>query len=371
MRVSSYFLLPMLSLTLLVAGCDTDVDDVNCDFDAQAMRTNYADRLIVPALEEWHVSTQLLEAMTTAFINNPNEENLVELKIVFVASYRSLQKVSVFAFGPGVIGGAAFRDIVNTFPTNANLINSYVAAGTVDAAINPNSIVGYPAMDYLLFREAGTSSQQVVSSFSTGADSANRRAYLLSIAQRINSIAAQQTAGWEAYRSVFVNSTGSGEGSTLEQLVNQFNRDLENLKNFKLKIPLGKFNGGVVMPEQVEAYYSGISAELGREQLNALRNMYLGVGTDGADGLGLDDYLECLKAGADSDGLLSEAIRDQLQSIVDAFDLLQDPMSEQLVSNKPVVDEAHTQLQMLVPLTKREMSGALGVQISYQSNDGD
>lgn len=364
-------LLPMLALIVISGGCDTDTDDVNCDFDAQAMRANYADNLIIPALEEWHTSTQLLSSMAGYFASSPDAQNLVELRIIYWESYRALQRVSAFAFGPGVIGGAAFRDLVNTFPTNVNLINSYVAAGTIDAAVNPNSIVGYPALDHLLFLTAGSSMDDVVASFTTGPDAANRRAYLTSIAQRINSIAATQTADWESYRSTFVNSSGSGEGSTLEQLVNQFNRDFENLKNYKFKIPLGKFNGGVVMPEQVEAYYSGGSAQLAKDQLAALRNMYLGVGMNGSDGLGLDDYLECLRAGADSDGLLSEAIRDQLQNVTDAFALLEDPMSAQLVSNKPVVDEAHTQMQMLVPLTKREMSGALGVQISYQSNDGD
>src|SRR5690606_9382927 len=99
-----------------------------------------------------------------------------------------------------------------------------------------------------------------------GPDATNRLAYLLSNVEYINTMAEQLEEGWDTYRSTFVNSTGSGEGSTLEQLVNQFNRDLENLKNYKLKIPLGKFNGGVVLPSQVEAYYSGITAKLANEQ---------------------------------------------------------------------------------------------------------
>jgi len=364
-------LLPILALAVIASGCNTDPDDVNCDFDAQAMRENYADNLIAPAFADWATSAADLKQKAADFATAQDANSLTALRQAFLSSYKDYQLASPYAIGSGIINGLAFRDFVNTFPTNTGLINNYVADGTVDAAQNPNSTVGYPALDFLLFGQPGTSEADILAALTTDTDAANRRGYVVSLADRVHAIATQVNGGWPGYRSTFVNSTGSGEGSALEQLVNQFNRDLENLKNFKLKIPLGKFNGGVVLPEQVEAYYSGVSAELAKEQLTALRNMYLGVGANGSDGLGLDDYLECLKAGADNDGLLSEAIRNQFQSIADAFTLLQDPMSEQLVSNKPVVDDAHTQLQMIIPLTKREMSGALGVQVTYQSNDGD
>ncbi len=364
-------LLPVFVIAALASGCDTETNDANCDFDAQAMRENYADNIIAPAFSDWTASTADLKQKADDFATTQDASSLTALRAAFISSYKDFQHASPFAIGSGIINGMAFRDFVNTFPTNVGLINNYVAAGTVDAAQNPNSTVGYPALDFLLFGVPGTSEAEVLGLFTTGDDAANRKAYVVSLSERIHAIATQVNDGWSGFRITFVNSPGSGEGSALEQLANQFNRDMENLKNFKLKIPLGKFNGGVVLPAQVEAYYSGASAELANEQLTALRNMYLGVGSNGSDGLGLDDYLECLKAGADSDGLLSEAIRNQLQAIVEAFNLLQDPLSEQLVSNKPVVDDAHTQLQMLIPLTKREMSGALGVQVTYQSNDGD
>lgn len=366
------FVLLCVVLAISVSSCDTDpVDVVDCDFDAQAMRSNYADNIVIPHLNDWHVSTQMTKAMAELFATEPNAANLVELRITFFASYKVFQEVSSFAYGPGVINGQAFRDLVNTFPTNTSFINSQVAAGNISAALNPVSTVGYPALEYLLFGAAGATQAEVVSSFNDGADAANRVAYVVSLAQHLNSIAQAQVDGWQTYRATFINASGSGEGSTLEQLVNQFNRDLEGLKNFKLRIPLGKFNGGVVIPNQVEGYYSGGTAQLASAQLEALHNFYLGVGANDADGLGLHDYLACLRAGEDADGLLSEAIDNQFRTIMDAFLLFEDPLSEQLVSNKPIVDNAHTQLQMIVPLVKREMSSAMGVQISYVSGDGD
>ncbi len=354
------------------SACDTDSpEEVNCDFDLQAMRTNYAEELIVPKLEQWYTSTQLLAAMAAQYASAPSEPNLVELRIMWYASYRSYQSVSAFAFGPGVINGLAFREYVNTFPTNSSLIENYVAEGNVDASQNPNSLIGYPALEYLIFGPIGTSQADVVAGFTNGTDAANRAAYVVSLANRINAIAQLQVDGWETYKSTFINSTGAAEGSTLSLLVNELNYDLEILKSFKFKIPLGKFNGGVALPNQVEGYYSGATASLAVDQFNSIRAIYFGVGLDNSDGLGLHDYLLCLKAGQDADGLLADAIADKFQDMEDAMLLLQDPMAEQLVTDKPTVDAAYLQMQMMTPLLKREMASALGVQISYQDNDGD
>ena len=54
-----------------------------------------------------------------------------------------------------------------------------------------------------------------------------------------------------------------------------------------------------------------------------------------------------------------------------ALELIPDPMSETLTTNKQVVDDAYLQLQMMVPMIKSELTSALGVQINYQDNDGD
>ena len=354
------------------SACDTDgPEEVNCDFDLQAMRTNYADELIVPKLEQWYTSTQLLAAMAAQYAGAPSEPNLVELRIMWYASYRSYQAVCAFGFGPGIINGLAFREYVNTFPTNIALIDDYLTSGAVDADSNPNSTVGYPALEYLIFGPIGTSQADVVAAYTSGADSASRAAYVVSLANRINTIAQQQVDGWETYKSTFINSTGAAEGSTLSLLVNELNYDMEILKSFKFKIPLGKFNGGVALPNQVEGYYSGATASLAVDQFNSIRAIYFGVGLDNSDGLGLHDYLLCLKAGQDADGFLADAIADKFQDMEDAMLLLQDPMAEQLVADKPTVDAAYLQMQMMTPLLKREMASALGVQISYQDNDGD
>jgi predicted lipoprotein len=80
--------------------------------------------------------------------------------------------------------------------------------------------------------------------------------------------------------------------------------------------------------------------------------------------------LECLQTQS-GDKLLSEAIAEKFEDISSQLAQIPDPMSETLMTNKPLVDDAYTQMQMTVPLIKHEMTTAFGVQINYDSGDGD
>ena len=174
------------------------------------------------------------------------------------------------------------------------------------------------------------------------------------------------------YGSTFVGNTGNSDGSSLSLLVNDLNFDFETLKNFKFKIPLGKLNGGQVLPEQLEGYYSGLSLELAIAQTEALRDLYLGVDENGANGEGLDDYLRCLETSADISGdPLADAIELQFNDILTALNALNSPLSDELVNNKAAMDAAYQEMQEMIPLLKREMVAAFGVRISYVDNDGD
>ena len=50
---------------------------------------------------------------------------------------------------------------------------------------------------------------------------------------------------------------------------------------------------------------------------------------------------------------------------------LNDPLSSEIMNNKPAVNECYSKMQQLVPYTKVDMTSALGVLITYQDNDGD
>lgn len=356
-------------------SCDTSPQLVNCDFDESAMLTNYADNIIIPRLSDLDVSLLLLHSSAQQFAGTPSIGLLNEVKVSFGAAYGQYQECSMFAFGPGLISGVPFRERFNTFPTNATEIESNIQNG-VQVSACPKSTVGFPALDFLLFGESGITTEDMLTLFTTDVNASNRMQYLLGITSELTTTASAIKTGWETsggnYRQQFISNTGTAEGTSIGLLVNEFNYDFETLKNFKFKVPLGKFNGGVVLPEKVEAYYAGGSALLAKRQAEAFKNLFTGSSSNGSDGIGLDDYLTCLEAKSTvtSADLTTETI-EQFDVIIASIDAIPDPMSEALVSNFDLVDDAHTELQRLVPLIKYDMTTALSVQLNYQDNDGD
>ena len=366
----------LLFLGMLVGGvsCDTSPNLVNCDFDEQAMLTNYADELIIPRLEFLSLSLVLFESSVNEFASNPSIGLLNEVRIFYGTAYLQYQDCSTFQFGPGLIDGVPFTERFNTFPTNVPAILDNVANG-VEVTSAAKSAVGFPAIDYLLFVEPGTSSNDVLDLFTTDVLAANRMAYLQQLVTELKTVTAQIEQGWLSsggnYRQAFINNTGTANGSSISLLANSFNFDFETLKNFKFKIPLGKFNGGVVLPEKVEAYYAEGSTQLAKAQLENFKFIYEGTGTNGADGPGFYEYLLCLETEAMTGTLLADDIRGQFERIEQALAPVADPMSEALVSDFTTVDNAYTEMQIMVPKIKHEMTSALAIQISYQDNDGD
>ena len=360
----------------LCMSCNTPDDDlVNCEFDQTAMLTNYADNIIIPRFENLKTGLVLLNASVQSFVADPTPGLLVEVRVTFGAAYLAYQDCGTFAFGPGMINGVPFRERFNTFPTNTVAIEQSVSNGT-SVSSSPKSAVGFPALEYLIYGDGSLSEQEISDLFASGTNAEGRKAYLQGLAAELDATIGQMISDWGSYRSQFISNVGTAEGTSISLLVNEFNFDYETLKNFKFKIPLGKFNGGIVLPETVEAYYSGRSAQLAIRHLAGLKRLYGGIGENGADGLGIQDYLACLRPltstqQQNGETTLASDIAEQFLDAEAALELIPDPMSETLTTNKQVVDDAYLQLQMMVPMIKSELTSALGVQINYQDNDGD
>lgn len=361
--------LMVLAVSVMIGcmGCKPD-EQVNCDFDQTGMLTNYAENLIIPAFIEMNLGNTLLKGSIDLFVSDPNTANLVEARIAWLAAYKAYQRTSMFAFGPAVIDGAPFFERFNTYPTDDSGIEAKIAADEVLTSGYSVALVGYPAIEYLVAGNGSQTDLEVVDAFIADP---SRGQYLSSLAGELLATSTAIKDDWTAYQSTFVANTGTADGSSESLLINAYIQDFEIKKNFAFKIPLGKFNGGMVLPEQCEAFFSGYSAELASEQMKASARAYAGMSSSGANGLGLDDHLDCLKYGETDGVYLFTRIVSQYDEIEVAVDAIPDPMSETLISDKPVVDDAHTLMQQLVPMIKRDLTAAIGIQISYVDSDGD
>jgi uncharacterized protein len=139
-----------------------------------------------------------------------------------------------------------------------------------------------------------------------------------------------------------------------------------------------------VLPNEVEAYYSGISVQLALAQLKAIQNLYLGIGSQGSgsqgsgsqgsgsqgSGPGLKDYVIQKKI-AYNGGLLNDAIQANFASAVSGLQAIPDPFSATIQSNAAPANAVYVTYQQLVVLLKTDMASGLGVLITFGDNDGD
>jgi predicted lipoprotein len=318
------------------------------------MLENIGTNIILPNYIALSDKLNLLQQATTDFTTAPDNTKLTALQSAFKNAYLSWEKCSAFEFGPAM--QVSLRMSVNTFPTDSLQIQSNIASGSYDfETANNLDARGFPAMDYLLHKRNG-SNAEVLERFTTNPDAQAWKDYLVALVNDTKNLADAVKNNWESasgnYLATFISLDGTDVGSSLGELVNQLNYDYEILKKARIGIPLGKQTLGVVLPDKCEAYYAGYSVELALEQINGIKNLYLGTGD--VDGVGLDEYLIALDAKHGS-GQLSDAIKTQLDLAIAALQNVSDPLSETVVNNEAIVNTAYTELQKQVVLFKTDM----------------
>jgi len=333
---------------------------------------NIGNNIILPAYQTLASTTNSLDSAITDFNTSPDNTKFTAVQTLFKTAYLSWQSVSEYDyFGPASTGQPVLAGL-NLFPTSSTTIETNITAGNNNVNAFANAAAkGFPALDYLLFGPNST-----MAAFSTDASAANRKAYLSAVSADIKTESAAALRGWQTsggnYITTFINGAGNSVSSSLGLLINSLVQDFEIGKNDRLGIPLGKQPPGQVLPvlpNEVEAYYSGISVQLALAQLKAVQNIYLGAGAQG-DGHGLEDYL--VKAAAKyNGGLLADTIRVGFSSAVTGLQAIPDPFSVTIQNNAAPAIAVYTQYQKLVVLLKTDMPSSLGVLITFGDNDGD
>ncbi|MBN8696010.1 MAG: imelysin family protein [Bacteroidetes bacterium] len=358
-----------------VSSCKKDKDEEvtpESTFDKPGMLTNYADSIILPQYQQFKQKIDSLKLLADAFVAAPNLSNLPVLQSHFLSTYEQYQWISTFEFGPAETD--VLRANFNTFPCDTTQINTNIVAGSYDLSTVSNiDAKGFPALDFLLFG-IQQDDNYILSLYTTSPTAVNAKNYLSDLVDELQLKSNNVYNAWLQsggnYISTFKNSTGSDVGSSIGMLVNQLNFDFELLKNARIGIPLGKRTLGVPLPEKVEAYYSQHSIELIMEHIQNIENVYLGRSISNNDGLGLDDYLSHINAQY-AGGSLNDAIKAKFTSAKAKLLLIPGTLSQAVVTDATIVDQAYAELLQLVVLLKVDMPSALGVLITYQDNDGD
>lgn len=356
----------LLAGLLAFSSCKPDGNN-KVNFDRSLMLENIGNNVIIPDYSNLAEKMSLLQQAVTDFNGAADNVKLVALQNAFHDAYLAWQKCSAFEFGPAM--DVSLRMSVNTFPTDTAQIQNNITSGSYNLETAANiDARGFPALDYLLHKRNGNNTE-VLERFTTNNNAQGWKTYLTDLVDDTKTLVDAVKNNWSVsggnYLASFISKDGTDVGSSLGELVNQLNYDYEILKNARIGIPAGKQTLGVPLPEKCEAYYAGYSLELAIEQLNSIKELYLG-----GMGIGLDDYLVALDAKHGS-GQLSDAINSQLDLAKAALQNVPDPLSESVENNQALVNTAYTEIQKGVVLLKTDMPSAMSVLITYQDGDGD
>jgi uncharacterized protein len=341
----------LIAVCLFLAACKDGTDPVDDTFDKVAMLKNIGNEVVQPNYSGWLTAMNQLDSDATLFDSNPTAAQLQIVQSSFIDAYKKWESCSVFEIGPAADN--SMRTRVNTFPSDTAQIELNVASGDYDLDVAKNADAnGFASLDYLLFHE----SESLLSD-------PNRMTYLLDNVQRILIQSVEVSDKWASYQSEFEVSTTSSAGGSISNLVNEINFEFELFKNARIGIPLGKKTLGVTQAHKLEGYYSNRSSDLAIENLRGIQDAF-----NGSTGLGFDDYLNSLKATKDGADL-SNAINDLFDQI--AEDLNGIDLTSTIESNPTDLETMYNRIEQLVVLLKVDMPSKLGVQITYQDNDGD
>lgn len=359
-----------LVLIFLAAGLSacqksTDQDPQSNSFDRKEMLNYYATKIIKPRYLNLQLSVEQLEVKSRTFVSQPTVQNLEAAKSAWLDTYLTWQYANGFNFGPageqGITKGLI--EEIGTYPASDTKIENTIASGQFNFNNFDRDARGILTVEYLLF---ATSTTETITKF---ADQ-KRKDFLLAGVGNIKTRVDKVVADWNTYTNEFIANDGTDVGSSTSALYNEFVRNYEGLKNFKVGLPLGKRPGQTkAEPAKVEAFYSGQSLAGIKANYQALEDFYYGKAADGNTGTGFKTYLENVEGGkalvASTEAQLS-AIRGALNAVPTNA-----PFSQTIVNNPAMVDALHTELQKNTRFFKSDMSSILGIAITFASGDGD
>lgn len=354
----------LLFALAFLSSCGGDEGGEATTIDRTPFLENIGNNLIIPRYEAFSNKSEELSASIELLVATPDAENLADARQAFRSAYLAWQGCSQFEFGPA--DAILLRNSINIFPTDVSQIQANISSGNYNLeALSNNAAKGLPALDYLLYGLADTD-EDIIAAL----EDPNTGRYVEAVAQAISDKATEVYKAWASnegnYVATFIAANGTDQGSGLGQLVNSYNEDYELNKNFKLGVPSGIKLLGEKFPEKAEGYYSGLSMELMKENYRASEAVFLGTGSNGANGDGLVDLLR--DHGANE---LANDITAQYGEVFAAFDALPADFLGAIESNQAELQTAYDAAQSMVVLTKTEMPSVLGVQISYQDGDND
>jgi hypothetical protein len=357
-----------IAIAIGCSGNDSETP-IASGYDRTALLTSWADNIIIPSFTTYQAKVNSLNEKAVAFNAAATTDNLAILRQAWLDAYKAYQHVGIFDIGKAT--ELYIIESSNTYPADAAGINANITTGTYNLQqYSQFPKQGYPGLDYLINGIAGSDAE--IAALYAG--SASHRQYLTAVVTRLKQTADAIVADWNGgYREAFISSNGTSVSSSVNQITNNFVKNLEkDVRTPKMGIPAGLFSNGQTYPASVEAYYKNdVSKALLIEAVTASHDFFNGKNiTTGATGPGLKAYLDAINATGNGQPL-SSVINNQFTLALTSINALDNSFSQQISTNNTEFIAAYNVLQQAVVYIKLDMTQALSIPIDYVDGDGD
>jgi uncharacterized protein len=349
--------------TLAATGCaEKGAGDTR-----RELLASWSTALVVDGYRQFEGDASALSAALAEVCSEPSQSALDNARQAWWQARQPWEQLEVFAFGPYSREPLRLGPKIDLWPLRLPVedVEELLAS---DSAVTPEAVngmgvsrKGLQVAEYLLFAPDAL----------TALGDARRCEYLSSVGTELVTRALELRQAWDPASGDFageLSEAGRGRSAfddlhdAFSEVINRMGFTLENLRTEKLLKPLGTSNGDPA-PDLVESRFSGRSVQDMRDNLDGIELIYFGDPARSI--LGLDSYL------SERGRSYATQMRDNLSAIREAFDAIPEPMTDAVSSSRQRIDAANAAVSDLQMLIQVDMINTLGLQVSFNDNDGD
>ena len=356
----------MLLALLPLWTCGEEGGAASGDLRRQTLES-LGESVIMPMYRDVEQTAGELDAAAKAFCATPDSAGLDATRDAWWSARRPWKMAEVLAFGPYAEEPVRLGPKMDFWPAREDTLRGVLEG---DAALTAESVSGlgaasrgYPAIEWLLYADDALE----------GFEGEPRRCeYLVALTEDLATNARLLREAWDPEAGDYLGELlRAGEGSeafdtlpmAVGEVANRMAFMCENIRKDKLNTVLGA-DTTVIQPELAESRFSGRSAQDILDNLAGVEALFTGE-YGGQEGEGFADYVA--RRGMD----LEPAFQSALADATGALEALPGPLTEAVEQDPAAVEATLEPLRQLQRVIQTDMIGALGVQTSFNDNDGD
>jgi predicted lipoprotein len=364
-RVVSCAALPVVVLLgASLSGCSSmEIEDSR-----RQLLTSWGDHVLLPLYGDFEERAGTLEAKGAELCASPDEATLEAARGAWWDARGPFKQAEVFAFGPFKEFPWRLGPKLDFWPARPETIDEVLAgsepldAASVSALGAPAR--GLPALEYVLYPPE----LDVLSELGPGT---RRCEYLAGLGADLRASAGELRRAWARDGDDYLGELiDAGRGSetymtlpmAVGEVVQRMGFLLENMRNDKLRKPLGGSVDGPPAPDAAESRFSGRSLTDLRDNVEGLRLVYFGPG---GEAVGLGSYLRA--RGKDFDPLLGA----RFAAVTAALDAVPEPLTVAVADDPRSVARLIEALEELGRAVQVDILNALAQNVGFNDNDGD